>query len=379
MTTQRSPQAYSQPFPTNLHLWQITAVQDLFWIGLVVSTVWFGYYLRSIFIPVLIGLVLAYVFNPLITYAHEHWHIPRSLTIAVLLSVLLSMTVGFTAWLGPVVVNQVVTLAQKLPGYTRNLTNNYNFNFGSFADQLSSLADRIQQDPISIFQTLFTGASEAFGFLGTFLGATTYVIVSIALIPIYFFFFAWSFPPLLRQVKNYLPTSQRQQILDISQDMNKAVAGFFRGRLLIAVLMAGMLAVGWLLTDVPYWFLLGIGAGMLSIIPYAASVAWIIALLLKYLDVTTGQNAAGFDWMVVIIWPTLVYGVVQLIEGWILTPWVQSDSTNLSPVSVLIVVFIGGAIGGLYGLILAVPAAACLKIFAVRILLPRLEQWASSS
>ena len=118
---------------------------------------------------------------------------------------------------------------------------------------------------------------------------------------------------------------------------------------------------------------------MLSIIPYAASVAWIIALLLKYLDVTTGQNAAGFDWMVVIIWPTLVYGVVQLIEGWILTPWVQSDSTNLSPVSVLIVVFIGGAIGGLYGLILAVPAAACLKIFAVRILLPRLEQWASNS
>ena len=66
MTTQQSCQAYPQPSPANLHLWRITAVQDLFWIGLAVSTVWFGYYLRSIFIPVLIGLVLVYVVTLLV-------------------------------------------------------------------------------------------------------------------------------------------------------------------------------------------------------------------------------------------------------------------------------------------------------------------------
>lgn len=379
MTPQRTSQAHLPPPPAKLHIWQITAVQDVFWIGLAVSAVWFSYYLRSIFTPVLIGLVLAYVFNPLITHAYERWHVPRPLTITVLLGALLATAIGFIAWLGPVVVDQVVTLAQRFPGYIQGLAARYDFNSSDVANQLSALATSIQQDPISIFQTIFTGTSQAFGFIGTFIGATTYVIASLALIPIYFFFFAWSFPPLLRQVESYLPASQRQQILNISQDMNRAVAGFFRGRLLIAVFMAITFAVGWLLVDVPYWFLLGIGAGVLSIIPYAASIAWISALLLKYLDVTTTQNAPGFDWMTVIVWPTLVYAVVQLIEGWILTPWVQSDSTDLSPVSVLIVVFIGGAVGGLFGLILAIPIAACLKIFAVKILLPRLEQWAGSS
>ena len=379
MTPQRFPQPHKPPSPANPHLWQITAVQDLFWIILAVSVLWFVYYLRSIFTPVLIGLVLAYVFNPLITHAHERWHVPRLLTIILLLGVLLVAGIGFTGWLGPIVVDQVVTLAQKFPTYVQRLTSRYNLYFGSIAEQLNILANNVQQDPISIFQTIFTGASEAFGFIGTFIGMTTYVIVSMALIPFYFFFFAWSFPPLLRQVESYLPASHRQQILDLSQDMNKAVAGFFRGRLFVAVCMAVMFAVGWLLVDVPYWFLLGIGGGVLSIIPYAASVAWIVALLLKYLDVTTAQNAAGFDWMAILVWPTVVYGVVQLIEGWILTPWVQSDSTNLSPVTVLIVVFIGGAVGGVYGLILAIPIAACLKIFAMKILLPRLEQWAGSS
>lgn len=71
MAPQRSPQANSRP--SGLHLWQITAVQDLFWIALALSTIWFGYYLRSIFTPVLIGLVMAYIFHPVISYAQDRW------------------------------------------------------------------------------------------------------------------------------------------------------------------------------------------------------------------------------------------------------------------------------------------------------------------
>lgn len=354
-------------------------MQDLFWIGLAVLAIWFGYYLRSIFTPVLIGLILAYIFNPVISYARNHWGLPRPVTISVLISLLMITAIGFMAWLGPVIIEQIVTLAQRLPGYVRSLAIRYDLNLVNVADQVSALASRVQDDPISILQTIFTGTSQAFGFIGTFIGAATYVGISFALIPIYFFFFAWSWLPLTQQMENYLPASQRKKILQISQKMNKAVAGFLRGRLLIALFMAVMFAVGWLLADVPYWFLLGVSAGILSIIPYAAGAAWLAAMLLKYLDVTTGQNTAGFDWMAVVGWPSLVYVVVQIIEGWILTPWVQSDSTDLSPVTVLIVVFIGGALGGLYGLILAIPIAACLKIFAVEILLPRLEQWASKS
>ena len=59
----------------------------------------------------------------------------------------------------------------------------------------------------------------------------------------------------------------------------------------------------------------------------------------------------------IIVWPTVAYFVVQLLEGWLLTPWIESKSMQMSAVAILIVVLLGGAIGGLYGLLLAIPLA----------------------
>jgi predicted PurR-regulated permease PerM len=70
--------------------------------------------------------------------------------------------------------------------------------------------------------------------------------------------------------------------------------------------------------------------------------------------------------------------VVQFIESWLLTPWVQSQSMEMSAVTVLIVVFIGGAVGGFYGLLLAIPLAACIKILLQELVLPQLERKASA-
>lgn len=193
------------------------------------------------------------------------------------------------------------------------------------------------------------------------------------------FFFAWSFPSILCHLQGYLPASRKPQLLEFVGKMDKAVGDFFRGRLIIAFLMVTLFAIGWLFAGVPYWFLLGVGTGLLSIIPYAASVGWLLAILLKYLDLTTGEGSPDFAWVPVLVWPSLVYGLVQFFEGWVLTPWIQSESTNLSAVTILIVVLVGGVVGGLYGLILAIPIAACLKILAIEMLLPQLQQWATDN
>lgn len=167
--------------------------------------------------------------------------------------------------------------------------------------------------------------------------------------------------------------------MKILHRMDCAVGGFFRGRFIVALLMGGMLSIGWLITDVPYWFLLGIGTGLLSIIPYGATLGWPLAVLLKYLDTTTGSTPSDLDWLAIAVWPSVVYGVVQLLEGWLLTPWIQSQSTELSAVSILIVVFIGGAVGGLLGLILAIPLAACVKILLQDVVLVRIRRWADAN
>lgn len=123
----------------------------------------------------------------------------------------------------------------------------------------------------------------------------------------------------------------------------------------------------------PYWFLLGIGTGVLSLIPYAATLGWPMAVFMKYLEVSTSQSLASVDWMAVAFWPSLVYGVVQILEGWVLTPWIQRQSTDLSAVTILLVVLIGGALAGVYGLIVAIPLTACLKILLKELLVPTIK------
>jgi predicted PurR-regulated permease PerM len=138
-----------------------------------------------------------------------------------------------------------------------------------------------------------------------------------------------------------------------------------------------MYAIGWAAADVPYWFLLGIGTGLLTIVPYLSLIGWPLAILLKYLDMVTASGASAVAWLPVAVWPTVAYLAVQFIESWVLTPWIQSQSTDMSAVTVLIVVFIGGAVGGMYGLLLAIPIAACIKILFQELILPKLERWAA--
>jgi len=148
--------------------------------------------------------------------------------------------------------------------------------------------------------------------------------------------------------------------------MDDAVSGFFRGRLAIALGSAVLYSLAWAFTGIRYWFLLGLITGILTIIPYASLIGWPLAIALKYLDVLS-SNAGGFDLMTIVIWPSLAYLLVQFIESWLLTPWVQSQSMDMNAVTVLIV---------FYGLLLAIPIAACLKILAQELVLPRLARTA---
>lgn len=139
-------------------------------------------------------------------------------------------------------------------------------------------------------------------------------------------------------------------------------------------MMSVMFGVGWLWVGMPYWILLGFCAGLLSLVPYAATLMWPVAILLKYLDMSMGSSSTDNYWMQLLVWPSAVYLGIQFIEGWVLTPWVQSQSTDLSAATILLVVMIGGALGGVLGLILAIPFAACLKILAKELIIPRIQR-----
>ncbi|ALA59139.1 AI-2E family transporter [Nitrospira moscoviensis] len=361
------------------HLWEVQAILDLLVILTGALLVWFMYELRGVFMPVLLALALAYLVNPVITRLEDRWSVPRPATITMLLVLLVLAAAAFLAWLGPLLVIQTQTLARKAPQYLQTLAERYGIEATGLSDTIMSWASGFQDDPITllqrVFQPVFAGTGQALGFIGAVIGTTTYFAITAMLMPIYFFVFAWRFERIAASVTPLIPASRRGATMDILRKMDEAVTGFFRGRVLIALITGVMYAVGWAWTGVPYWFLLGAGTGLLSIIPYVSVVGWPLAILLKYLDVAANAGAA-VDWVSVALVPSIPYLAVQFLESWWLTPWIQGRANDLSAVTVIIVVLIGGAVGGFLGLLLAIPAAASVKILFQELVLPRWEAWA---
>ncbi len=369
------------------HLWHVRWVRDLFLISLVVFLLWFGYYLRGIFTPVLIGLFLAYLFHPVITWAQRRHKLPRPVSISIILGLVLIVLGVLGVLLGPLVVREVTGLIENTPRYlqslSRQLAQRYDIDMSSIATAIEQQVAELRDDPAGSVSKLikwaFAGTGAVAGVIENLVGITFYVVLMLVLIPFYFFYFAWQFGPLTGAFDAYIPVSRKQEFARIAAKMDRVVAAYFRDRVLIGLIMAVLFSAGWMIAGVPYAILLGFAAGVLSLVPYVGIVVWPIALILKYLEATTGAQPASFDWMAVLLWPSVVYGVVQFLEGWFLTPYIQGKSMQMSAVTILIVVFIGGAVGGMYGLLLCIPIAACIKIFLQELALPRLRRWAAEN
>lgn len=357
-------------------------MRDLFLIVLTIFALLFGYYLRSIFTPVLVAFALAYLFHPVIGYMQKQWNLKRPIAILIILGSILMAGLAVAAWIVPVFIEQLGKLTQVVTKAVRDHVADISpEKFNAIKDQLETWASRIEADPVSFFvdqfTLLFAGTSVGASMVTGVIGAATYIAITAILIPLYFFFIASQFDPLVDSFTNYIPASSRPRTLKVVGDMNEIVSTYFRSRVLISFIMGVLLSLGWAIVGVPFWFILGMAGGLLSLIPFASAAVWPIAIALVALQ--ANQTGAAFNLMSVVILPSIVFCVVQAIEGWFLTPLLQGRSLNMSAMAILIVVFIGGSIGGLYGLILCIPVAACVKILASQVFLPRLREWSAEN
>lgn len=357
------------------HLWEMTPVKDLFYIGSTILLIWGIYELSGIFIPVFVALVLAYLANPVIRYIERTWGWPRPLSAALFLLLFIGLAAGTVLGVGPLVADQFQMLIRNAPKYAEWLAAKLPWE-GKLADQVLSLLNGATQDPLALVKPLFAGTGQAFGILGVMVGATMNAALLLFLLPVYFFFFAWHCDRVLPALRRFIPRTHREKVDHVLQRMDTAVSGYFRERLLIAMVTGILYAAAWAVTGVPYWFLLGIGTGLLTLVPYISVIGWPLAILFKYLESLTASGTSA-DWLAIFLWPSIAYLVVQFIESWILTPWIQRRSSDMSVVSLIIVLFMGGAIGGIFGLIFAIPVAACIKIAVEELVLPRWTAWAA--
>lgn len=364
--------------PADRHLWEIVPFRDLLILIGVGCVIGMCFFLQPILIPVLIGLGLAYLMEPALDYAEGTWRVPRWTAVISMGLLIGGLLAGLGVWLAPILTGQIQDFAKNVPTYLSVLADRHGFDLKDFSQNFEEFSSNLQNNPLTTIKTVFSGTGQVLHFTNLIVGTLWGFLFSFSLIVIYFFFFAWYFPSLQQSFWHVVEAIGDPRWPALFTKMDQAIGDFFRGRLLIALLMGLMFGIGWWWVDVPYWGLLGIGAGLLSLIPYAATASWPLAILLQYLDLSVGSQAVDHFWIAVVVWPSVIYLIVQLFEGWVLTPWIQSQSSDLNAATILLAVLIGGALGGVLGLIIAIPLTACLKIMANDLILPQFIAWRST-
>jgi len=429
-----------RPRAHELHIWQIQAFRDILFVAAIVCIIWLGYVLSAVTVPLLVALLLAYLFEPLIQKLTRHEKINRPMAVggllcaiglgfglffAIAIPLIIGQTIGFiNDFQTGQIRSQVAGLIDHAPSFIREEVDDIldvlprsdsdntsttasppvedspasDAGGGALPDETApSETDAQSQPPLDeqrvraiVDEELLRhaasvpaeGGSPILGLAGSgvrtlwgLITASLYIALLFFLIPFYFYFFSVYWPAVLRFGRKLIPEKNKKRTVDLISKMDAVVSGFVRGRIIICLITGVLLAAGWFIADVPYAIVIGMITGIMFLVPYLGSLGFIVAVVVNVIA-ASGEPGRSDLWLLwAALWPTVVYVVVQFIESYILTPKIAGKATNLDPVTIVVAVLAGGTLLGVYGMLLAIPIAACGKILLVEVLFPKIDAW----
>lgn len=209
----------------------------------------------------------------------------------------------------------------------------------------------------------------ALGVLGTAVGLGFTAFLTM----FFFFFVSTGWVKLKVFSAGLLPAKHRDKTIDLLGKFDRVISGFVRGRLTIAFIQAVVFSIAYWAIGVPAAFILGPVVAILSIVPYAALVGLPVSIGLLWLEGHEGTRGA---WWWILGAPTAVYFVGQALDDYVWTPMIQGKETGMDTPTILFASLAGGALFGVFGLLIAIPLAACAKILIQEIVWPRFKAWA---
>lgn len=314
---------------------------------------------RGIFQPLLLGLLIAYLFDPMVKWFERRGRSRVTGVVVLVVTLLLALTL-ILVFLVPALGHQLDRLADKLPEYQQRLRAQVEPLFERLQARYPEEIDEIQQRAVEgLRQNLPKVAGSVGRWLSGLFGNVFdffIFLLNLVFVPVFAFYLLVDWPKVKEGMVGLIPIPYRDVTLARVREVDLAVASFLRGQLTIALVLGAINATGLLLLQVPFGLALGLLAGLANMIPYMALVVGLVpAILLCW--------AEHQSWLMV-LGVIAVFSGAQLLEGTVLSPRILSKSVNLHPVWVLLAVIAGGSLFGFVGLLIAVPVAAAIQVFA---------------
>jgi predicted PurR-regulated permease PerM len=313
----------------------------------------------EIFWPLLLALAIAYLLDPPVTWLERHG-LPRAVGVLVTgLLFLLAMTVALL-FLVPAIGNQLHRLVERLPEYWESLRRTAEPWLARVQAQFPTPLQDLPQTIIRAIQDNVPQVASSAGKIVTTLFGNlldvVLLVLSLAFVLVFTFYVLRDFPQIKARSFELVPVPYRGVTRERLAEVDDVVSGFVRGQLTIALVVGLLNAGGLTLLGVPMGLLIGLGAGFGNLIPYMSIVIGLVpALLLSWLE--QGSLARLLAVLGLFIG-------VQMLEGAVLSPRILGRNVNLHPVWVLLAVIAGGNLFGFLGMLLAVPVAGAVQVFA---------------
>jgi predicted PurR-regulated permease PerM len=321
-------------------------------------------YLRDVFPPIALALILIFLLNPMVNRLQRRGVRRGFGTALIYLFFIAALAIGFSI-LVPPLARQVNDLVARGPQIQEDaitgvetLANRLNIDLDAVG--LGNLSDGVRGGSSS------SGGSQSsfiedwggrlLGGAGRFATGALHVILNFILAPVFAAYLLIDLPKIQKAGLHYMPPRYREEWVPLLERIGNTVGAFFRGQLLVAGIVGLMSCTVFLIIGLPFWLPIGLLAGFFNIIPLIGPfVGGAVA-------VVVGGIEGGLS---LALWAAGAMLAVQQIDNHFISPKVMGWAVRLHPVAVMIALILGASLGGIWGMLLAVPMMGVAKIIMV--------------
>ena len=319
----------------------------LFWLLVAIIVAFSFYFLRTILLPFVIGIAVAYFLDPVVDKLEERkWN--RSLATLFTLFVFLALVIFLVFLLVPVLTNQLKNFAQFLPIVKGKLQLIIDAVAGILNNKVDAKVLDVPASGLIKWSTKMLG-----GVIDG--GAAIADLLSLFLItPLVAFYLLRDWDLIVEKVYDWFPIRHKDTLQGQLNEIDKKLAAFVRGQGTVCLILTSYYAITLTMTGLEFGVVIGVFAGLISFVPFIGAIfGGLLSIGLAYLQFEAWTN-------IVIIAGIFILG--QILEGYILTPKFIGEAVGLHPVWVIFSLLAGGALFGFLGVLLALPMAAIVGV-----------------
>ncbi|MGQ9473657.1 MAG: AI-2E family transporter [Candidatus Caldatribacteriaceae bacterium] len=328
-------------------------LRNFYYLALTLIFLYLVYLLRNVLAPFALAGLIAYAFVPAARYLNKRGFSWKTATVIIFLGIILFTLLLFFL-IVPEAISQFKSFAASSPEYTtrivekivetaRSLDKHYpEFNLAKSVEEfLNNLSQNLQN--------YFSGMlKNIFDFISLFM---TVLFFAVVVTPFALYYFLVDAGKIRKTLVKLFPPKKRREFILILREIDHILGKFVLGRFILSLFVGVSATIGLLVLDIEFPLLIGVIAGITDIIPYLGPIVGsLIALIF-----------ASTKSIWVIVGVAALFGIINLIEGIVVTPKIMGKEMGLHPLTVLLALLVGGQVLGALGLIIAIPVAGILK------------------